>query len=435
VIPRLNSVAVIDTSTNVVRQLIPVAAGPNGLAIVPDPSATMVPYVIDAVNDTPALSSPSTGATAVANVFANDRLGGAPVTLAHVALSQQSSTNTGITLDVATGSVNVAAGTTLGTHSLVYRICEIASPLNCDEATVTVTVREPYVIDAVNDSRTTLDGQVLAGILANDTLGGAPITLAHITLSTVSSTHPGITLQANGSVLVAGAPVGTHSLVYRICEIADPLNCDQATVTINVIPKPIDAVNDSGTTTRAGGAAVVNVLANDKFNNAPATFNTVSLAFVSSTHPGITLTLVNGAVLVAAGTPAGVFSLVYRICEKASPSNCDEAVVTVTLNPYVVNAINDYAKASSKVAGTALASVLTNDFFGNVKATTANVSLSFVSLTPANSKISLDLSDGSVDVLGRTSSGIYLLVYKICEIGNPANCDQATVTLDLSGGI
>jgi large repetitive protein len=435
VIPRLNSVAVIDTSTNVVRQLIPVAAGPNGLAIVPDPSATRVPYVIDAVNDTPALSSPSTGATAVANVFANDRLGGAPVTLAHVGAFPAVVHEHGDHARCGYRSVNVAAGTTLGTHSLVYRICEIASPLNCDEATVTVTVREPYVIDAVNDSRTTLDGQVLAGILANDTLGGAPITLAHITLSTVSSTHPGITLQANGSVLVAGAPVGTHSLVYRICEIADPLNCDQATVTINVIPKPIDAVNDSGTTTRAGGAAVVNVLANDKFNNAPATFNTVSLAFVSSTHPGITLTLVNGAVLVAAGTPAGVFSLVYRICEKASPSNCDEAVVTVTLNPYVVNAINDYAKASSKVAGTALASVLTNDFFGNVKATTANVSLSFVSLTPANSKISLDLSDGSVDVLGRTSSGIYLLVYKICEIGNPANCDQATVTLDLSGGI
>jgi len=57
-----------------------------------------------------------------------------------------------------------------------------------------------------------------------------------------------------------------------------------------------------------------------------------------------------------------------------------------------------------------------------------------VSLTPANNKIKLDLSDGSVDVLGKTESGLYLLVYKICEIGNPTNCDQATVTLDLSGG-
>jgi len=60
--------------------------------------------------------------------------------------------------------------------------------------------------------------------------------------------------------------------------------------------------------------------------------------------------------------------------------------------------------------------------------------LSFISLTPANSKIVLHLTDGSVDVLGSTSSGLYSLVYEICEIEVPANCDRATVTLDRSGG-
>jgi hypothetical protein len=39
-----------------------------------------------------------------------------------------SSTSTGITLDVATGSVDVALGTTGGTHTLTYRICERANP-------------------------------------------------------------------------------------------------------------------------------------------------------------------------------------------------------------------------------------------------------------------------------------------------------------------
>jgi hypothetical protein len=47
----------------------------------------------------------------------------------------------------------------------------------------------------------------------------------------------------------------------------------------------------------------------------------------------------------------------------------------------------------------------------------------------------LDLSDGSVDVLGKTESGVYLLVYEICEIASPTNCDRATVSLDLSGGL
>jgi hypothetical protein len=61
------------------------------------------------------------------------------------------------------------------------------------------------------------------------------------------------------------------------------------------------------------------------------------------------------------------------------------------------------------------------------------VGLSLVSLTPASNKISLDVSNGSVKVLGKATSGTYTLVYQICEIAMPTNCAQATVTLDLSG--
>jgi large repetitive protein len=374
----------------------------------------------------------------VTSVLVNDTIGGAPVTLGHVALSQQSSTDARVTVDSANGSVNVAPGALVGAHSLVYRICEIASPSNCDEATVLLTVKNPSVIDAVNDSATSVPGKIaLASVLGNDTLGGALVTPKNVTLSLVSSTNAGVTLNLpNDSVFVAaGTTVGTHALVYQICEIADPLNCDKATVTVTVTANGIDAVNDSGASPRTGGTAVANVLANDKLAGAPATLTTVILTVVSSTNPGVTLKPASGSVFVAAGTAAGVHSLVYRICETASPSNCDQAIVTVTVNPYVVNAVNDSAKVSSKIAGTAIASVLANDFLGNVRATTATVSLSLVSLTPGNSKIHLDLSDGSVDVLGKTDSGLYLLVYKICEIESPTNCDEATVTLDLSGGI
>jgi len=54
-------------------------------------------------------------------------------------------------------------------------------------------------------------------------------------------------------------------------------------------------------------------------------------------------------------------------------------------------------------------------------------------LTPASKGISLDLSDGSVDVLPKTDSGLYKLVYQICEIASPTNCTQATASIDLSG--
>jgi hypothetical protein len=115
------------------------------------------------------------------------------------------------------------------------------------------------------------------------------------------------------------------------------------------------------------------------------------------------------------------------------PSNCDEATVTVDVQPLLISAVNDSARASSKTANTALSSVLANDSIGGVRATTANVRLSQVSLSPANSSIRLDLADGSIDVLGKTSSGTYLLTYQICEIAMPSNCGRATATIDLSG--
>jgi hypothetical protein len=318
----------------------------------------------------------------------------------------------------------------------VYRICEGASPSNCDDAAVTVTVRPEFDIDAVNDSATTLPGRTaLASVLANDTLDGTPATSARVTLSMVSSTSAGVALDvATGSVFVAvGTAIGTETLTYRICEIASPSNCDAADVTIIVNPFPIDAVNDAGAAPRTGGTALANVLANDTFAGAVATLAKVSLSQLASTHAGISLNMANGAVTVAAGTPVGTYTLRYGICEIATPSNCDEAIVTVTVQPLLITAANDYASGSSKVGNTPLASVLTNDRLANAPATPANVRLSFVSLTPANSMIKLDVSDGSVDVLGRTSSGIYTLVYEICEMAMLANCARATVRIDLSG--
>ncbi len=103
-----------------------------------------------------------------------------------------------------------------------------------------------------------------------------------------------------------------------------------------------------------------------------------------------------------------------------------------TVKPQVINAVNDFARASSATPRTALASVLSNDLLGSVRATPANVTLRLTSLSPATATIRLDLSDGSVDVLGRTRPGLYLLGYQICESARPDNCDVAAVTLTIT---
>ena len=98
----------------------------------------------------------------------------------------------------------------------------------------------------------------------------------------------------------------------------------------------------------------------------------------------------------------------------------------------MIDAVNESVRASSKTGGTVIASVLANDTLNGVKATTATVQLSQVS--PPIPGITLSLTNGSVSVAPKTSSGLYNLVYRICEIASPANCDTATVTLDLGGG-
>lgn len=97
--------------------------------------------IIDALND-PAGSPVDgvTGGVALANVLVNDTLGGAAATLANVALSQVSTTNPNVTLNPATGAINVAPGTLGGTYTVTYRICSLTLPGVCDTAQATVEV-------------------------------------------------------------------------------------------------------------------------------------------------------------------------------------------------------------------------------------------------------------------------------------------------------
>lgn len=189
----------------------------------------------------------------------------------------------------------------------------------------------------------------------------------------------------------------------------------------------IDAVNDAGSTNTGGGIAVANVLANDSFAGGPASLAQLTLTQLSSSDPGVTLDLTDGSVDVAPGLSTGVKQLEYSICESAAPTNCDHATATVTVVPFVIDAVNDAGSVTYTAGGTAVANVLANDRFNGAQATTENVVLSLVSST--NNGVTLDTTDGSVDVVAGTPGGKHTLVYRICEPASPTNCDEATVTV------
>jgi uncharacterized repeat protein (TIGR01451 family) len=96
--------------------------------------------IIDAVDDE-GQANGAWGGVAVPDVLANDMLNGLIVLPSQVILTFINTTNPKVTLNGQ--QVVVAPGTTAGIYYLTYRICEALNPTNCDQATVTVTVKGP----------------------------------------------------------------------------------------------------------------------------------------------------------------------------------------------------------------------------------------------------------------------------------------------------
>ena len=137
-------------------------------------------------------------------------------------------------------NVVVAPGTPAGNYTLTYQICEVLNTTNCDQATVTVPVSAAPIIannDTGNNILTGVGGQSFPNVLINDTLNGNPATLLNVILTQVSTTNSGVTLNPlDGSInITPSTPGGTYSVVYQICEILNPSNCDTVTSYVEVI--------------------------------------------------------------------------------------------------------------------------------------------------------------------------------------------------------
>jgi LPXTG-site transpeptidase (sortase) family protein len=336
--------------TFTVNATVTAASGPlaNTATVAPPPgfsdpgtfpnTATDTNNVVEiiALDDTGSVVNGITGGQSFANVLINDTLNGNPATLTNITLTQVSTTNPGVTLDLTSGAVNVAAGTPTGNYVVTYRICDQTNPAICDTATVSVPV---VTIDAVNDTGSTVNGAVggqsLADVLTNDTLNGNPATLANINLTQVSTTNPGVTLNpASGEVNVAaGTPAGSYTVTYQICDKAHPSICDTATVTVPVGAAPIVAVDDSvsGVNGITGATAVLNVFDNDTLNGLRVVPADVTLSETVPDPSGALTLNPDGSVDVAPGTASGTYQLTYRICEVLNPPNCATAIVRVTV--------------------------------------------------------------------------------------------------------
>jgi large repetitive protein len=293
----------------------------------------------------------ASGAAAVLNVLDGDTLNGVPVTLASVDISVTTpATPVGggpvPVLNVATGLVDVPAGTPAGTYTITYQICEELNPSNCSSNTATVTVAASP-LTASNDTASGINGLVGATAVVNaftaDTVNGVAASATNATLSVAPGAVPaGLTFDtATGNVdVAAGTPAGSYSFTYTICETLNPTNCATATITVDVVAAAIATTNDVAPAVNSaiGGTNIINAFANDTFNGAPIDPAQIVASVTSPATPisGGLVPLLNpatGQVDVPVGTPAGTYTINYQICDRINPTNCAAATITVVVEP------------------------------------------------------------------------------------------------------
>ena len=306
----------------------------------------------------------------------------------------------------------------VGTDTFTYRICDGA--LNCDEATVTITVTAPPV--AVDDSRNALTGvPVTINVPANDTDLDGDLDITSVMI---------VSTPANGSVTVNPTTgvieytstvgfVGTDTFTYEICDLAG--NCDQATVTITVAAPPV-AVDDSANTL-TGVPVLVDVPFND--TDLDGDLDPISVSIVSGPGDGTLVVNPVTGVIEYTSDPGfvGTDTFAYEICDLAG--NCDEATVTITVTAPPV-AVDDSDNALTGVPVLVDVPFNDSDLDGDLDPT--NVS---IISGPGDGTLSINPSTGEIEYTSTAGFvGTDTFIYEICDLAG--NCDQATVTITVT---
>ena len=393
---------------------------------------------IEAHNDGRHLLGTTVGGT-ISSVLANDKLNGRTPAASEVTINWQA-TPAGFTYN-ADGSITVAAGTAVGTYTISYTLCATATPTLCSEpAEVVVEVTAatpvpPLSITAVYDGVYYIEkgtATTLTSVLANDLLDSDPATTGNVSLTWDISAPAGFTLNADGTVHVAtDTAVGRYKIPYTICAKNGTL-CSTTELVVTVLaPTVTPTIEVNGETfTYTGNPTVGNVLTNEKLNGTPnPSVRSVTISIMPP-PPGAYepyLDPSTGDVIVPPHTPAGNYTVTYRVCTIDTPVACGVASVVVVIPPaptptptVVPVAADDKVETARNTPVTI--KVLANDTPNG--ATTPNVVTA-----PLNGTAVVN-PDGTIEYTPNTGFvGTDRLVYTLC---NASGCATAVVSIEVT---
>lgn len=294
---------------------------------------------------------------------------------------------------------------------------------------VTVTVIPADTAIAAGDSVSLLeDGTVIFDLLANDFF------LDSASVALILGPSFGSLSITDGVAAYTPDPdaFGLDSFYYLVCSEGCPTPCDTglAKVLIEPVNDPPIALDDVLVIDEdTPGSAPV--LAND--SDVDGNLDTATLTILIPPTNGVAVVdVVTGSITY---TPApdyfGPDQLTYVICDDGTPlpSECDTAILTITVNP--VNdapiAVNDSLTILEDSVGTVDVDLNDTDLEGFLDPATI-----IVLSGPANGGLSIDPLTGEVTYTPDPDYyGMDSFLYRICDLGTPTACGQAWVILSV----
>ncbi|ERI61267.1 hypothetical protein HMPREF1551_02736 [Capnocytophaga sp. oral taxon 863 str. F0517] len=392
------------------------------------------------------------------NVLANDRInGGLAQHPTNVVVTLTDPAGTGATL-TPDGKIQIPGGTlAANTYPIRYTVCDAAHAAICKTHTLTLTVTDNNLVATNDDSNdvlirsTTVDQYVRVGgaalnILANDLLGSAAPTLAQVEIQP-TNTLTGLSINRTTAEVkvAAGTAAGTYQLKYKLKEKGTENLSNEATITVVVTSEvsllertPTYSGQPSKTAipTEAGNALTpVRIPGNPAV---PAITEVVIRDIVPATpRPGSSVVPkidpATGKVLIPQGTPAGDYTIKYKVCDKANPQSCSgEITATVKVTAGILLAEADLSNTEIRYATTeqvvqkdgANLNLLANDKLDGVAPTLAQVSLT---ATHNEEKVTIDPATATVKVAAGTTAGVYTLRYTLTEQGQTTASNEVEV--------
>ena len=333
------------------------------------------------------------------------------------------------------GRITIPAGTPSGTYEVGYKLCEQLNGSNCSVATATIVVGQASLTAAADTFTVTngANGGTTSSVLENDRYNGTTGLAGNASVTLTWTNVPaGVQTHTDGRITIpAGTRSGTYEVGYKLCENLNGSNCSVATATIVVGQALIEAVdNDFAVANGSVATTTGSVLDNDKYNGIIGLSGNTSITFAWDTVPTGIQTHTNGTITVPAGTPSGIYTLTYHICEVLNNHNCSTATVTVAVGVSLIIARgdnNDNFRIANGANGGTTSSVLANDTLNGVTPpNTASITLHWHNV-PTGIRTN---TDGTITVPAGTASGTYTVTYSICEALNPTNCSGiATATV------